>query len=408
MCKFIPLTSIIKSARFAGGCPAIAKFNFHAYSGGGKLILALSLLEGRIGPSRKLAEIIYSCTLCGLCDHSCKIGTDIEVLEILHELRCYLVESGYGPLEEHKRIIESIKTYGNVWLQPRSRRERWAQKEGVKILKDGERAEVLYYVGCTYSFDPVWQRVAVNTARILKSAGVNFGVLGSEEVCCFSPAYRVGEKEIFKKIATENIEKFNSLGVEKVVTSCAGCYSTFKSEYSKLGIKMNFEVLHTSQLFHGLWKKGRVKLHQKDMNVTYHDPCHIGRLGELRVPSSGREKYVLNTMPVKEIKKTMGEKGIYEEPREILKAITNGKLKEMERVREYSWCCGAGGGVKSGVPELADFAAGERIEEARFTGADAIITCCPWCEKNFEDALKRRGEKLKVLDITDLMVEERI
>ncbi len=404
VCKFIPLSSIIKSWRFAYGCPAIARYHFHSYSAGGKLILALSLLEGRITPSPKLRDVVYACTLCGLCDHACKIGTDMEVLEILHEFRVHLVEKGEGPLEAHRPIIESIKNYGNVWMQPRARRERWAKDLDVKIL-DGKKvkADVLYYVGCTYSYDPELQRVAINTARIFQTAGVDFGILGRNEVCCVSPAYMVGVTSLFEEVGRANIELFNELGVETVVTSCAGCYSMFKSKYPRLGVKMNFEVKHTVQVFYELLQKGKLSpARWNGGQVTYHDPCHLGRLGERREPSHGREKYVLGTMPVKEIPKAMGAKGICDEPRALLDAL-GAEGKEMERRREYAWCCGAGGGVKTGVPDLASFASGERIQEAVSTGAGVLVTACPWCEKNLQDAVEQARAGLRILDITDVI-----
>ncbi|MCX5860108.1 MAG: heterodisulfide reductase-related iron-sulfur binding cluster [Proteobacteria bacterium] len=141
------------------------------------------------------------------------------------------------------------------------------------------------------------------------------------------------------------------------------------------------------------------------MAITYHDPCHLGRMSDTRIPSHGVEHYELGTMPIKDIPKVMGMNGVYDPPREVLKSIPGIKLIEMERRREYAWCCGSGGGVKSAYPELAMDTVKERLEEAQATGAETIVSCCPWCEKNFEDGIRASGSELKVVDAVDLLIQ---
>jgi Fe-S oxidoreductase len=141
------------------------------------------------------------------------------------------------------------------------------------------------------------------------------------------------------------------------------------------------------------------------MAVTYHDPCHLGRRGEPYVPWDGVEKKVRGQMIVHEPRKPRynGVNGIYEPPREILKSILGLELTEMERIREYAWCCGAGGGVKEAYPDFSLWTAGERIEEAKAAGAEAIVTACGWCERNFIDAVRAKGERMTVYDVIDLV-----
>ena len=407
VCKFIPLSSLVKSWRFAYGCPARARYHFHSYSGGGKLIAALSLIEGRIEYSDALLDIVYKCTMCGACDLACRIGTDMEPLQILRELRFRIFEQGGGPLEAHKPIMDSIRNYDNVWLQPRSRRVGWTKGLKAKDLSTGkEKAHVLYYAGCTYSLDSELQKVARNTVTLLQKAGVDVGILGNKERCCASPAFQIGDQNLFEKYAVENIEAFNKLGVSKVVASCAGCYGLFKTHYELLGKPMNFEVVHATEYLDELIKEGRLTPKKRvPLRVTYHDPCHLGRLSEKKIPSEGKEEKYLGCLPVKDIPKAMGMKGIFDPPRNVLKSIPGVELYEMERVREYSWCCGSGGGVKSAFPDFALWSAGERIEEARATGAEAVATCCPWCEKNLKDAVTARGERFPVHDATDLLIQ---
>jgi Fe-S oxidoreductase len=403
VCKFIPLSSIIKSWRFAYGCPSSMHKNFHAYSGGGKLILALSFLEGRIGYSPKLLEVIYNCSLCGMCDLACKIGTDLEVWEILHEFRKRCFKDGQAPLSGHKPILDSLKNYDNVWMQPRARRGDWAK--GIKV-KDArkEKVSVLYFAGCTYSYDPNLKEIARKTLSILLQSGVDVGILGNEEKCCSSPAYMIGDEETFKKYGEENIERFNELGIEVLLTSCAGCYGLFKSKYPRLGKKMNFKVMHSVEYIWNLINEGRIKPRKSiPLTVTYHDPCHLGRLSEPRIPSHGKERYELNTLPIKEVPKVLGLNGVYDPPREILRSIPGVKFVEMERRREYSFCCGSGAGARSAFPEFAEMTALERLEEAHSTGANALVTACPWCEKNFMDANQKFNRDLKVVDIIELL-----
>ena len=406
-CKFIPLSSLFKSHRFSVGCPANKQMNFHSYSGSGKLITALSLLENRVDYSPEFLDIVYRCSLCGMCDVSCRMGTDMEVYEIIHELRVKCVEDGKGPMPAHKPVIESLKNYDNVWVQPRNRRGLWAKGMNIKNLaKKGETAEVLYFVGCSYSYSAEMKRIPQQTASLFQKAGVDFGILGEKELCCASPIYMVGDQKLFEEYARKNIQMINDLGVKKVVMSCAGCFGIFNSKYPRLGEEMNFEVVHAENYLLELIKEGKLKPKKTlPLQVTFHDPCHTGRLAELRIPSHGIETKHHGSLPVKQIEKILGFGGCYDAPREILEAIPGIKLIEMERVREYSWCCGSGGGAKSAFPDFALAAATERIEEALSTGAEALVTNCPWCEKNLMDAINESKADLKLIDTVELLTQ---
>ena len=336
--------------------------------------------------------------MCGACDLSCRIGTQIEVYEIIHELRVKCFEDGVAPLPGHRPILESIRNYDNVWMQPRSRRWTWAKKLGIKDLNK-EKAEVLFYVGCTYCFEPRLREVVQKTAQLFQKAGVDFGILGDQEKCCGSPGYTIGDEKLFEEWAGKNLEHFKSLGVKKVVTSCAGCYSMFKSHYPRLGKEMDFEVVHAVEMLDQLIQDGDLKPEKAvPMTVTYHDPCHLGRLSEPKIPSHGQEEKILGTLVVKATEKALGFNGVFDPPRNVLESIPGLELREMERVREYSWCCGSGAGVKSAFPEFALWTSQERLAEAISTGAEAMVSCCPWCERNFMDgsldlAKKEQGEQ---------------
>lgn len=399
MCKWVHPWSVKSKAR-AQICPSMKKYKYDAYSAQGRFDLARALLESEIELTPKALEVIYTCTLCGGCDVTCKFTRDMEPLEILHELRKYAVEQGKGPLPAHMPAIESIQKNNNPWLQPCSRRGHWARKLKVKDL-NRETAEVLYFAGCTYSYNVNLQKVAQSTVRIMQEAGVEVGILYNNENCCASPALKVGMANIFSEIARKNIQQFNELGVKKVITSCAGCYGIFQSHYPAMG-KMNYEVLHSIELLDQLIQEGNLKLIKKaPLKVTWHDPCHCGRGGERQDLWEGtRIKWGISDPPRQ---RNFGSHGVFDAPRNILKALPGVELVEMERIREFSWCCGAGGGVKSAFPEFALESALERIDEAKETGAKALVTSCPWCESNFADAIIADGNRIKLFSLVELV-----
>lgn len=399
MCKWQHPWSV-KSRERAMVCPSLRKYHFDSYSAQGRFDLARGLLEGEFELTDKAIEVIYACTLCGACAVTCKFTRDMEPLEILHELRKLCVEKGKGPLPGHLPAVDSIRKNRNPWLQPAARRGHWARKMQVKDLSK-EKGEVLYFAGCTYSYNANLQQIARSTLRIMQEAGVDVGILGSAESCCASPVVKVGMYDLFKEHASRNIEQFNSLGVKTVVTSCAGCYGVFKSQYPAVA-KMNFEVKHSSEYFADLVFSGALQFKQEvPLRVTWHDPCHMGRGGEPQDLWEGtRVRWGLSDPPRK---RNYGSEGVFDAPRRVLEAIPGIELAEMERIREFSWCCGAGGGVKSAFPEFAVETARERVREALETGAEAMVTSCPWCEANLLDGINAEGAALEMLSLVELI-----
>jgi len=264
--------------------------------------------------------------------------------------------------------------------------------------------DVLYHVGCLTSYDKEMQKLAKATAKILKKAKVNFGIAGDNETCCGGRAYQMGYKKDFLKQARKNMALIKKAGVKTVVTACADGYQAFKVLYDKYDLKGGLEVMHISEYIIQLIKDGKLKPRKKvDLSVTYHDPCRLGRLGEPWIHWEGKkipgDRFVFD--PPKVYRR--GTYGVYEPPRDVLKSIPGVKLTEMTRIKEYSWCCGAGGGVSESNPEFAGWTAQERIEEAGSTGAEAIVTACPWCEKTFNRVINETGSSLKVYDILELV-----
>lgn len=215
---------------------------------------------------------------------------------------------------------------------------------------------MLYFRGCTAREKQT--NIQKATEKLLKLAGVDYHIL-EDEKCCGSVLLRTGFIEDGKRQIEKNSEVF---GDELILTSCAGCYKTLKEDYEDIN------VIHISQLLNDLIKDGRLKLSKSDLNVTYHDSCHLGRHME-----------------------------IFDEPREVIDKVAN--LVEMENIRENSLCCGAGGGVKSAYPEIASQLAESRINQARETGCRILVTSCPFCKLNLEN------DDLEVIDLTEFLVE---
>ncbi len=316
--------------------------------------------------------VIYYCSQCYACKVRCPMG--IKLTDVLIELRHIAVQNGLGPLEPQNALVKSVRNYDNPWMQPRAMRDRWAKKLRLQIIPK-QKADVLYYPGCTAAFVPSVQKVAVATARLFQHLKIDFGILGKEEKCCASTALRVGEQELYEEMALKNIQQFNSIGVKTIVTACAGCFGVIKHEYPRLA-ELEPEVLHLSEYLLRLNEEGRLQFPRFPLKVTYHDPCHLGRHG-----------------------------GVFDAPRKVLNLIPGLELTEMERIGENSRCCGAGGGVRTAHALFAGELATARLEEAVSTGAEALVTCCPFCEQNLGDSLKPMGNPMKLYDLVELIIE---
>ena len=402
-CKWIPLAQI-KSWRFAQACPSIGKYNFHAYSAGGRLIMGLSMLTNRFGYTDDFLDILYKCHMCGACDIACKCNKDMEPLAITQELRIKAVEDGHlHPV--HMIILDDLRKEDNMMQGKKADRGKWADDLDVKNITH-EKAEVYFHAGCRYCFDEdLWPAIR-GAVSLLKKAGVDLGIMGKDEVCCGGRIYELGYKGEFIKYAENNLDMLKAAGIKRVVTSCADGYYTFKVLYPMVTKRSDVEVLHITEYIDQLIKEGKLKVTKNiPMRVTYHDPCHLGRLGEPYQHWEGVEKKVFNHMYIYDPPKPWrkGANGVYQAPRDILTSIPGINLIEMERIKEYAWCCGAGSGVREAYPELSSWTALERIEEAKTTEAEAIITACPWCKRNFSDAIQETSAGLKVYDIMELL-----
>ena len=361
---------------FSPACPAGEMYQLESYFPSGKMLIARGVAGGVLTlDDDDTRERIYACTGCLSCEQQCGVYHHQHIFEMVQALRSEAVTQGnLNPA--YMVMVESLKKDDNVFGKPKAERGDWAKD--LKIKNAGqEKTDVVYHAGCMLSFEPELWDVPRSAIKLLKAAGVDVGIMGAEESCCGGRAYEIGYEGEFTKYAEHFLETFNSLGVSKVVTSCSDGYSTFKKLYPKVNIDMKFEVWHMVEYLDALIKDKKIKFTKKvPLKVTYHDPCHLGR--------------------------HLGENGVYDSPRHILQSLPGIELVEMERHRENSWCCGAGAGVSQAYPELALWTANERLQEALATGAAALVTACPWCERNFKDAAKEFNQDIAIYDIAEI------
>jgi Fe-S oxidoreductase len=395
-CKWV-LGPKMRGWQYAEVCPIHARYGFDAYSGQGLINIAQELLEGRLKYEDGLIRLIYTCLTCGACDVNCKSIRDMEVLDTILALRAKCVADGQGPLPEHKETAEHIEKTHNIYARPHKQRGNWLP-EGTKLSGD---SGVAYFAGCAAAY--AHPEIAVNTVKILEAAGIAFQVLGAEEYCCGTLLWRTGQSDAFRETVERNLAVWKKRGIRTLITSCAECYGTFRSGYPRVA-DMDIEVRHISEVIWDALKQRKIVLsRQPDMKVTYHDPCFLGRLSEKYIPWSGKIEAFGVHVPPKPWRR--GTYGVYEAPREVLKAIPGLELVEMVRNAENAFCCGGGGGVPAAFPDFAQWVAEQRLDEARSTGATALVSCCPFCRDNFTSGLGGIDNGLRYLDLVDLVAK---
>ncbi len=401
LCKMVPLPTVADT-RYSDCCPSNHEFLFHGYSGSGKSIMGLSLLDNRIDVDEDLAHVTFACTACGYCDVACKFIMEAERHKVNMALREYIVEMGKG-LESHSRMIGELYQSENKTSDDPSAND-WIVKNGIKKLPE-EQADILIYNGCHDDKDSL-ERV-IKIAKLLKEAGLDVGVLGSNEKKSGIQAYWTGHKGIFEKTALELTSQINASGVNTVVAVSGTDLGMLRSKYPEYGFLLQPEVMHVTELLETLVKEERLVLSKPvNRHVTYHDPCYLGRQSEPPVAWKGEYKISHGCMSYTDPPKpmNMGTKGVYDAPRRLLKAIPGIHFTEMFRIREYSYCCGGGGGVPYAYPDFACATAQNRLQEAVDAGAECMVTACHQCRKIFTmNALSNHSPD--VTDIIDIVAE---
>jgi len=321
---------------------------------------------------------IWACTTCRACDEGCPLC--VEHVDKVVDLRRNLVMERTTIPETAEGALRSIEARGHPWHGTTLTRTDWAQGLDVKTLAEDSQIDILFWVGCTSALEERSTRVARAVASLLKLAGVNFGILGSEESCCGEPARRLGNEYLFQLQAEKNIELMKSYQVKKIVTGCPHCYNTIKNEYPQFGGE--FEVCHHTEFIASLLQEKRLGIIKGGGGVvTYHDACYLGRYND-----------------------------IFEAPRQVLGNIPDITLVEMEQRKKGSFCCGGGGGHMWLEERLGKRINELRTEQVMETKASIVATACPFCLQMFEDGIKAKGaeESLRVMDIAELVAQSAV
>ena len=326
---------------------------------------------------RITAAELWACTTCRACEQVCPV--DIEILDKILDMRRYLalMEADF-PSQLGSAFI-SMENSSNPYGMSQQERAAWTKEVDfpVKILGEpGVTAEYLYWVGCAGSFDDRNRKVTLATARLLHRAGVDFAILGPRELCTGDPARRAGNEYLFQTLALQNIATLNEAGVTKIIAQCPHCFNTLANEYPQFG--GNYQVVHHSQLLLSLVKEGRLQpVNKANGRVTFHDPCYLGRHNDE-----------------------------FAAPRQVLRAA-GGRVVEMGRTKQRSFCCGAGGAQMWMEEHTGKKVNIERTEEALATGAPTIATGCPFCFIMLDDGVKDLGrdEEVAVKDVAMILAE---
>jgi Fe-S oxidoreductase len=326
-------------------------------------------------------DVLWSCTTCGACVEQCPV--DIEHVDTILDMRRYqvLVESSFP--SEAGVMMRNLEQQSNPWgLSPSARNDWMADLPFPVRVAEGhipDDVEWLFWVGCAGALEDRSKKTTRAVAELLHTAGVSFAVLGSQEGCTGDPARRLGNEYLYTELGKANVAMLNGKNARKIVATCPHCFNTIANEYPQLG--GHYEVVHHTQLLARLVDDGRlVPVNRVDADVTYHDPCYLGRHNRVYTP-----------------------------PREVLGAITGLRNTEMHRCKERGFCCGAGGARMWMEERIGKQVNVERTEEALATGADIVSTACPYCMVMLSDAVQAKksdgtaAEHVEVLDVAQVL-----
>jgi Fe-S oxidoreductase len=320
---------------------------------------------------------IWSCTTCRNCEDQCPVG--IEHVDTIVDLRRHMVLMQGSVPHEGQRALQNIERQGNPWGLNRNDRTNWAGDiEGIRVptVKDNPDFEYLFFVGSMGSYDLRSRKISQAFAKLLNESGLSFAILGNEEKNSGDTPRRMGNELLFQQLCAVNIETFEKYGVKKIVTTCPHTFNTFKNEYPDFGLE-GVEIVHHTQLLDQLIKEKKLTpRYEVNERIVYHDSCYLGRYNN-----------------------------VYDQPRNVLRAIPGVELVEMKRSRENGMCCGAGGGMM-----WMEETAGKRVNLARTEQAlevnpTMISSACPYCLSMMEDGTKMKEveERVKARDIAEIL-----
>lgn len=319
-------------------------------------------------------DVLWACTSCRACEEACPVFIEY-VQEIIDMRRSLVLMQGAFP-QELQTVFQNMERNSNPWGIGFSERANWAKDMEIPTLAENAEVEYLYFVGCAGAFDDKNKKVTQALAKLMKDAGVSFGILGQEEKCNGDSARRLGNEYLAQSLIQENVATFNKYNVKKVIASCPHCFNTIQNEYPEFG--GNFEVIHHADLLNELVKDGILTPKNSiDKTITYHDSCYLGRYND-----------------------------IYDAPRELLEAIPGVEVIEMENNKDIGRCCGAGGGRMWLEETIGKRVNQMRLEDAKQTEAGTVATACPFCKIMISDAINEtHTENMETQDIVELLAE---
>jgi len=349
-------------------CPPYEFYRFQRHTPKSRWLMAQRVFHGLDGITPELKEVMYACTNCLMCQELCGVRHDgYGPWDITVAMREEITERE-GPLDAHRPIYEGLRQHDNPWGEPGTRGS-WA--EGLGLQKLGEaRATTLLFAGC--SADRASGRSGARAlAGIMQKAGEDFVILGGAEKCCGLYAFDLGFRHEYDRLKKINLDALNKAKVDRVVVACGSCHRIWR-EYAKAS-QAEFQAVHGVEYVNQLIESGRLTFSKPvGKKISYHDSCHLGRGA-----------------------------GVYEAPRNILRAIPGVEIVEMERNRRWAWCCGGGGGVPEADPELAQWCASDRMREAAATGAQVMLTSSALCQRAFIDM--KPPQPLPVQDLLEFV-----
>ncbi len=354
-------------------CPVYRVEGKESASPRGRNAITRALIEGRLPLSEDTEASIFSCLGCGACTQVCLSGVATKDL-IFRDRECQVGEGLYPKIAD--RVARFIESEHNISDDDNEDRGEW--QELIKGLPEQafekDHAEVIFFVGCVASFFPMAQTIPAHMARIMEKGGVDFTILGGEEWCCGFPLIGAGMGDKMKALMDHNLQKVKDVGAQSIVFTCPSCYHTWKHLYQP-----DVTLLHASQMLDQMIKDGRIELKRLDVTVTYHDPCDLGR-----------------------------NSGVFEAPRQVLKAIPGLNLVELANNRQLSVCCGGGGNVEMVNPDLSGRVAQMKLDEIAATGAHMVVSSCQQCLRTMATRARRQKIDLAVKDLTELVAEAMI
>jgi Fe-S oxidoreductase len=363
------LLECIQCGRCTGGCPVSMKTALNIRG-----IIYEALIEDFIDPT--IIPTLWDCTNCLTCTIRCP--KDIHPADVIIGLRGYIVGEGKGVPPRVRDALMSAFTRGNTLGFATEGRDGWTEglEFEVKNVLDEGQTDLWFYVGCTPAYDPRIQPVTRALAKVFQRAGIEFGTMGIDEMCCGNEIRRIGEAEGFASMVEEYHEMFKEFQAQRMVTVSPHCFNAFHNEYGD----MPWPVQHYTQLLAEMIDGGKLAFAgEVRKKVTYHDPCFLGK-----------------------------HNGIYDEPRHILRSIPGVEFQDLDRSRERSVCCEGGGGrMWAEGTNVEERLAHQRVRDAVDLGAEVLAVACPFCLLTLEDAVKILGldDKLQVMDIMELVAQ---